>query len=102
MATLLIGYYHELLLNTINADLLTDKMCSIGLLTADEKSIIFSGHTVHCRNWLLLEHVRHLELQLLLEFCKLVKEESIETGSLLITGMETSMYVIWSFCMNNA
>ena len=86
IATLLIGYYHGLLLRDIDADLLTDKMCSTGLLTADEKSVISSGHTVHHRNWLLLEHVRHFELQLLLQFCKLIKEEWIEIGSQLITG----------------
>ena len=86
IATLLIGYYHGVLLRDIDADLLTDKMCSTGLLTDVEKSVISFGHTVHHRNWLLLEHVRHFELQLLLEFCKLLKEEWIEIGSHLITG----------------
>ena len=87
--TLLIGYYHGLLLRDFDADLLTTKMCSTGLLTADEKSVISSGHTVHHRNWLLLEHVRHFELQLLLQFCKLIKEEWIEIGSQLTTDMYT-------------
>ena len=87
IATLLIGYYHGLLLRDIDADLLITKMCSTGLLTGNEKSVISSGHTVHHRNWLLLEHVRHFELQLLLEFFKLVKEEWVETGSQLTTGM---------------
>ena len=84
--TLLVGYYHGLLLRDIDADLLTDKMCSTGLLTADEQSIISSGYTVHHRNWLLLEHVRHMEVQFLLKFCKLVKEEWVEIGSQLNTG----------------
>ena len=69
--------------------MLINKMCSTGLLTGDEKSVISSGHTVHHRNWLLLEHVRHFELQLLLEFCKLVKEEWVEIGSQLTAGMYT-------------
>ena len=89
IATLLIGYYHGLLLRDIDADLLTDKMCSTGLLTGYEKSIIYSGHSVHHRNWLLLEHVRHFELQLLLDFCKLVKEEWVEIGSQLTAGKYT-------------
>ena len=86
IATLLIGYYHGLLLRDIDADLLINKMCSTGLLTGYETSVISSGHTVHHRNWLLLECVRHFELQLLLEFCKLVKEEWVEIGSQLTAG----------------
>ena len=89
IATLLIGYYHGLLLRDIDADLLTDKMCSTGLLTGDEKSVISSGHTVHHRNWLLLELIRHFELQLLLQLCKLVKEEWVEAGSQLTAGKYT-------------
>ena len=91
IATLLIGYYHGLLLRDTDADLLTDKMCSTGLLIGDEKSLISSGHTVHHRNWLLLEHARHFELQLLLEFCKLLKEEWVEIGSQLTAGKHTSL-----------
>ena len=93
IATLLIGYYHGLLLKDIDADLLTDKMCSTGLLTAEEQSVISSGHSVHHRNWLLLEHVRHFELQLLLEFCELVKEEWIEIGSQLTAGMYVYQFI---------
>ena len=85
--TLLIGYYHGLLLRDIDADLLTDKMCSTGLLSIHEQIVISSGHTVHHRNWLLLECVRHMHPYLLLEFCKLVQEEWPEIGSQLITGM---------------
>ena len=73
----------------IDADLLTDKVCSTRLLTDDEKSVISSSHTVHHRNWLLLEHVRHFKLQLLLEFCKLLKEEWVEIGSQLTAGKNT-------------
>ena len=93
IATLLIGYYHGLLLRDIDADLLINKMCSTGLLTGDETSVISSGHTVHHRNWLLLEHVRHFELKLLLQFCKLVKEKWVETGSQLTTGTYVHSYI---------
>ena len=93
IATLLIGYYHGLLLRDIDADLLTTKMCSTGLLTGYEISVISSGHTVHHRNWLLLECIRHFELHLLLEFCKLVKEEWVEPGSQLTTGSYVATYV---------
>ena len=85
--TLLICYYHGLLLRDINADKLTDKMCSTGLLTDHQQIIISSGHTVHHRNWLLLEHVRHMDLESLSKFCKLLQEEWPEIGSQLIMGM---------------
>ena len=87
IATLLIGYYHGLLLRDIDADLLTNEMYSTGLLTGDVLSLISSGHNVHHRNWLLLEHVRHFELQQFLVFCKLVKKEWVEIGSQLTAGM---------------
>ena len=78
----------------IDADLLINKMCSTGLLlTGDEISVICSGHTVHHRNWLLLEHVRHFELELLLPFCNLLKEKWVETGSQLTTGMYLATYI---------
>ena len=87
LATLLIGYYHGILLRDIDADLLTNKMCSTGLLTSDEQSVISTGHTIHHRNWLLLEYVRYFDQQLLLEFCKLVKEEWVEIGIQLTAGV---------------
>ena len=92
--TLLIGYYHGLLLRDINADLLTDKMCSIELLTDDKQALISSGHTIHHRNWMLLEHVRHMDPKVLLEFCRLALEEWPEIGSQLITGMYTHVVFI--------
>ena len=96
--TLLTGYYHGLLLRDIDADLLIDKMRSISLLSAYEFTIISSGHTVHQRNWLLLEYVRHMDLQLLLEFCKLLEEEWPEISLQLIAGMYAPQ-VINDICM---
>ena len=93
VSTLLIGYYHGLLLRDIDADLLTDQMCSTGLLSVHEQTVISSGHTVHHRNWLLLECVRHIHpYYLLLEFCKLLQEEWPEIGSQLITGTYFNCY----------
>ena len=89
-ATLLIGYYHGLLLRSLDADLLTDKMYSVGLLTAHEQLVISSGHSVHQKNWLLLEHVRHMDLQALLTFCELVQEICQDVGSQLIAGLWSS------------
>ena len=86
IGTLLIGYYHGLLLRDIDADLLTDKMCSSGLLTADDQSLISSACSVHHRNWLLMERVRHMDLQFLVEFFKLV-EEWPKIGSQLNAGI---------------
>ena len=90
-STLLIGYYHGLLLRDINADMLTKKMCSIGLLDVHEEVFISSGHSVHHRNWLLLENVRHLDEQFLLKFCKLLQEDWLEIGSQLNTGTYYTM-----------
>ena len=85
-ATLLFGYYHGLLVKSIDADLLTDKMCSAGLLTAQEKIIISSGYSVYQKNWLLLEHVRCLDVQVLV-LCELVQEVWPQIGSQLIAGV---------------
>ena len=85
-STLLIGHYHGLLMSSIDADLLIDKMCSIKLLTTDEQAIISSGHSVYHRNWLLLEFVRHLHVHALVIFCELVQEIWPQVGSQLITG----------------
>ena len=86
ISTLLIGYYHGLLLRDIDADQLTDKMCSTGLLTDHQQTVISSGHTVHHRNWLLLEYVRQLDLESFLKFCELLGEEWSEINSQLTTG----------------
>ena len=96
ISTLFIGYYHGLLLRDIDADLLINEMSSTGLLTGDTLPLIASGHTVHHRNWLLLEHVRHFELKLLLQFCKLVKEKWVETGAQFTTGMEYVYFIIYT------
>ena len=85
--TLLIGYYHGLLLRSIDADMLTGKMCSVGLLTAQEQIVISSGHSVYQKNWLLLYHLQHMNVQALLTFCELVQEIWPQIGSQLIAGM---------------
>ena len=95
VSTLLIGYYHGLLLRDISADLLTDKMSSTELLSLHEETIISSGHSVCHRNWLLLEHVRHKNLRQLLVFFKLVKDKWPDIGSQLNTGtyVYTCLYI---------
>ena len=85
--TLLIGYYHGLLLRSIDADMLTDKMCSVGLMTAHEQFVISSGYSVYQKNRLLLYHVQHMNVQALLTFCELVQDFWPQIGSQLITGM---------------
>lgn len=82
-STLLIGYYHGFLVRSIDADLLIDKMCSVKLLTTNEQSVIASGHSVHNRNWLLLEHVRHMNIQTVVKFCELVEEIWPQVGQLI-------------------
>ena len=90
-ATLLIGYYHGLLLKSIDADMLKDKMCSVGLLTTHEKFIISSGHSVYQKNCLLLNHVQQMDVQALLKFSQLVQEIWPQIGSQLIEGMCSSI-----------
>ena len=85
----MIGYYHGLLLRSIDADLLTDKMYYVGLLTAHEQIVISSGSSIYQKNWLLLEHVRHMDVQALRKFCELVQEVWPQIGLQLITGVCT-------------
>ena len=92
--TLLIGYYHGLLLRDIDADHLNDNMCSTGLLTDHQQTVISSGHTVHHRNWLLLEYVRQLNLESFLKFCKLLQEDWPEIGTQLIMGMSLVILIL--------
>ena len=101
--TLLIGYYHGLLLRDIDADLLIDKMCSTGLLADHEQAIISCGHTVHHRNWLLLEYVRLMHLESLLTFCELLQEEWPEISLQLITGIHSELHIgyIYMYLLDN-
>ena len=92
-STLLIGYYHGLLMKSIDAGLLTDKMCSVKLLTANEYTAISSGHSIHHRNWMLLEHVRHMDMQAVMKFCELVQEIWPQVGSQLIISSGSYMYM---------
>ena len=85
--TLLIGYYHGVLLRDIKADSLVDDMCSSCLLSTCDKNIISTGYSVHHRNWMLLEYVQHMEIEAYLMFCKLLLSQWPEIGSQLITGM---------------
>jgi len=90
--TLLIGYYHGVLLKDVNADLLFEDMCLKGLLNADQQSLVSSGHSVHYRNWLLLEYIRCMEADCFLMFCELVHNLWPEVGSQLIYGMYILTY----------
>ena len=86
-STLLIGYYHGLLLRDTNADSLIGALYSNGLLSAQELNVILSGHSFHHRNWLLLEYVRHMDSQALLVFSEVVKDVWPQIGIQLVTGM---------------
>ena len=85
-STLLVGYYHGLLLRDTNADSLMGDLYSIGLLSAQEQNIVLSGHSSHHRNWLLLEHVRHMDSQTLSVFSELVQDVWPQIGMQLVTG----------------
>jgi len=89
MQASLIGYYHGLLLRHIDADLLTDKMYSVGLLSTHEQTVICSAHSLYQRNWTLLEYTRYMDIQVLMTFCELVQETWPQVGSQLIIGIYT-------------
>ena len=73
----------------INADSLMDKMCSNGLLAAhDQQLILAAGHSMHQRNWLLLEHVRRMDMQAMIKFCQFIKEIYSQLGLQLAGGMK--------------
>ena len=84
--TLLIGYYHGVLLRDIKADSLVGDMCSGCLISTCDKNLISAGHSVHHRNWLLLEHVRHMKIKTYSAFCKLVLSLWPDVGSQLSIG----------------
>ena len=95
-STLVIGYYHGLLLKSVDADELIDKMCSARLLTPHEQIVISSGHSVYQKNCLLLGHVRHMDVQALVAFCELLQEIWPQIGSQLVAGMSTIYVTIFS------
>ena len=93
-STLLIGYYHSLLIRDINADLLMNKMSSNGLLAVHDQELILTGQAIHQRNRLLLEHVRHMEVQALMRCCELVQEISPQVGLQLVVGMQMPIHCL--------
>ena len=80
-------------------------MCSKCLLSVNDQSLISAGHSVHHRNWLLLEHIRHMDAELFLVFCGLVQSIWPLVGSQLITGMYKlrthvcNLYLIIRICL---
>ena len=96
-STLLVGYYHGLLLRDTNADSLLEDLYSIGLLSTQEQNIVLSGHSSHHKNWLLLEYVRHMDSQALLTFSELVKNVWPQIGVQLVTGKYVLSCILINF-----
>ena len=90
---LLIAYYHGVLLKNTSVDLLIDDLYCTKLLTAHQVAVIFSGHSIHHRNWLLLEHAHHMDSQSLLVFSALIKKVWPHIGIQLITGIRVTLCV---------
>ena len=86
-STLLIGYYHGLLMKNIDVDLVVDKMSSNNILAPNDQEMILAGHSIHQRNWILLECVRCMGMQALMKFCEFVREILPEVGLQLLPGM---------------
>ena len=64
-----------------------DKMCSNDLLAPHDRGTILAGYSIYQRSWLLLEHVRHMEVKMLLKFCEFVQEFLPQVGLQLVAGM---------------
>ena len=88
-STLLIGYYHGLLLRDTSAESLVGDLFSTGLLSGQELSVILSSHSSHHRIRLLLEHVRCMDSQALMKFSELVKVVWPQIGMQLVAGITT-------------
>ena len=86
-STLLIGYYHSLLLKNVDVNLMVDKMSSSNLLALNDQEMILAGNSIHQSNWILLECVRCMGMQALVKFCEFVREILPEVGFQLLTGM---------------
>ena len=80
ISSLLIGYYHGLLLRDIDVDQLSDVMCSSGLLAADDKILIVVSHSSHQKKCMLLEIARHMNEENLPHFCQAVQEVCPQIG----------------------
>ena len=93
ISTLLIGYYHGLLLRDLDSDLLTDDMHSTHLLSADEQIVIDSGCSVHQRNWLQLERVRRMDTPTVSTFCELLQKKWPQINAQLLTGTQTNAHI---------
>ena len=61
-------------------------MCLRGLLTGSEEELISTGHSIHQRNQLLLEYVRHMQTVTVMIFCEYVQEIVPRVGSQLFEG----------------
>ena len=85
--TVLVGYYHGLLLRDINVDQLCNKLCSSGLLTTHDQHLISTGYSVYQKKYLLLETVRHMDEKSLLVACGVLYELWPEIGAQLNAGM---------------
>ena len=86
-STLLVGYYHDLLLRDVVADSLTTAMVVKGILTTDDEKFVNTGYSIYQRNLLLLEYVQSMDTQALLTFCELVQELWPQIGMQLTTGI---------------
>ena len=95
-STLVIGYYHGLLLRDINADSLIVTLYSTGLLTTQELNVILFGQSLHQRNLLLLDCVRHMDSKALLTFSELVKDAWPQISMQLITGINHCVIATYS------
>jgi len=95
--TLLIGYYHGLLIRDINLDQLMYKMYSSGLLTDQGQDFISTGYSVYQKKCHLLDYPRCMDIKQLLVFCNLVQELCPEIGSQLKIGMGVLTCVVYVF-----
>ena len=88
--TLLVSYYHGLLLRDMNVDQLCDKMSSSGLLTTHDQHLISTGYSAYQKKYLVLESIRHMDEKSLPVVCGVIHELWPELGTQLNAGMKFS------------
>jgi len=100
-STLLIGYYHGVLMREINADTLVERMATNGMLSTSDQELISIGHCLYQKSLLLLRCVQHMSARKLLEFCELLQEVYPKIGSQLVTGNYVICLIITT-CITNS
>ena len=85
-STLLIGYYHGLLMRDVNVNQLNDKI-------APDQNIFLTSHSIHHKKYLLLEIVRNMDEGDILKICQALEEVCPHISSQLNKGKKCMLCI---------